>query len=187
MATWRQTELEAQAFCSLARHWHQRSHVHTDHSRAEKLWLVRGVMGDVMPCYRERERETPSQEWYATIHSEKNYEPHNSLLLQTSISSSCVFAMNNKASPPSTNPTKKCTALLPYFPSLESRLAGEHTVITGLCRNLLFKWKRIPPKRSLILCTPLWPSCLCSAIECFVAGQLQHIYLSYHLPFKALW
>jgi hypothetical protein len=39
-----------------------------------------------------------------------------------------VFAMNNKASPPSTDPTKKCGALFPYFPSLESRLAGEHTV-----------------------------------------------------------
>jgi hypothetical protein len=35
--------------------------------------------------------------------------------------------MNSKASPPSTNPTKKCRALFPYFPSLESRLAGEHT------------------------------------------------------------
>jgi hypothetical protein len=38
-----------------------------------------------------------------------------------------VFAMNNKASPPSTNPTKKCRDLFPYFPSLEGRLAGEHT------------------------------------------------------------
>jgi hypothetical protein len=36
--------------------------------------------------------------------------------------------MNNKASPPSTNPTKKCRTLFPYFPSLEGRLAGEHTV-----------------------------------------------------------
>jgi hypothetical protein len=36
--------------------------------------------------------------------------------------------MNNKASPTSTNPTKKCRAVFPYFPSLESRLAGEHTV-----------------------------------------------------------
>jgi hypothetical protein len=26
----------------------------TDRSRAEKLWLVCGVMGDVMPCDRER-------------------------------------------------------------------------------------------------------------------------------------
>jgi hypothetical protein len=38
--------------------------------------------------------------------------------------------MKNKASPPSTDPTKKCRALFPYFPSLESRLAGEHTVDT---------------------------------------------------------
>jgi hypothetical protein len=36
--------------------------------------------------------------------------------------------MNNKASPPPTDPTKKCKALFPYFPSLEGRLAGEHTV-----------------------------------------------------------
>jgi hypothetical protein len=34
--------------------------------------------------------------------------------------------MDNKASPPSTNPTKKCRDLFPYFPNLESRLAGEH-------------------------------------------------------------
>jgi hypothetical protein len=40
-----------------------------------------------------------------------------------------VFAMNNKASPPSTNPSKKCRALFPYFPSLESRIANEHTVL----------------------------------------------------------
>jgi hypothetical protein len=31
----------------------------TDRSRAEKLWLVYGVMGDVTPCDRERERYTP--------------------------------------------------------------------------------------------------------------------------------
>jgi hypothetical protein len=35
--------------------------------------------------------------------------------------------MNNKTSPPSTNTTKKCRELFPYFPSLESRLAGEYT------------------------------------------------------------
>jgi hypothetical protein len=34
-----------------------------------------------------------------------------------------VFAMNNKASPPSTDPTKKCRDLFPYLPSLDSRLA----------------------------------------------------------------
>jgi hypothetical protein len=36
--------------------------------------------------------------------------------------------MNNKASAPSTNTTKKCRALFPYFPSSEGRLADEHTV-----------------------------------------------------------
>jgi hypothetical protein len=39
-----------------------------------------------------------------------------------------VFAMNSKASPPSTNLTKKCRALVPYIPCLESRSVGEHTV-----------------------------------------------------------
>jgi hypothetical protein len=43
-----------------------------------------------------------------------------------------VFAMNSKASPPSTNTTKKCKALFPYFPWLKSRLAGEHTVVCYL-------------------------------------------------------
>jgi hypothetical protein len=42
----------------------------TDHSRAEKLWLVCGVMGDVMPCDRESDIH-PSQKFDATIHSEK--------------------------------------------------------------------------------------------------------------------
>jgi hypothetical protein len=37
--------------------------------------------------------------------------------------------MNSKASPASTNPSKKCRALVPYFPSLKGRLAGEHTVL----------------------------------------------------------
>jgi hypothetical protein len=37
--------------------------------------------------------------------------------------------MNNNASPPSTNSTKKCRALFSYFPSSEGRLAGEHTVV----------------------------------------------------------
>jgi hypothetical protein len=43
---------------------------YTDRSRAEKLWLVCGVIGDVMLCDREREKH-PSQKFYATIHSEK--------------------------------------------------------------------------------------------------------------------
>jgi hypothetical protein len=43
---------------------------HTDRSRAEKLWLVCGVMGDVMLCDRERDIHR-SQKFYATIHSEK--------------------------------------------------------------------------------------------------------------------
>jgi hypothetical protein len=42
----------------------------TDRSRAEKLWLVCGVMGDVMLCDRERAIQ-PSQKLYATIYSEK--------------------------------------------------------------------------------------------------------------------
>jgi hypothetical protein len=44
--------------------------VDTDRSRAEKLWLVCEVMGDVMLCDRERDIH-PSQKLYATIHSEK--------------------------------------------------------------------------------------------------------------------
>jgi hypothetical protein len=48
--------------------------------------------------------------------------------------------MNNKESPPSTNPTKKCRALFPYFPSLEGHLAGEHTV-TPWNRALIKKMK----------------------------------------------
>jgi hypothetical protein len=43
--------------------------------------------------------------------------------------------MNNKESPP-TNPTKKCGALFPYFPSLEGRLAGEHTVCIYVCMHV---------------------------------------------------
>jgi hypothetical protein len=42
----------------------------TDRSRAEKLWLVCGVMGDVMLCDRERDIYR-SQKFYVTIHSEK--------------------------------------------------------------------------------------------------------------------
>jgi hypothetical protein len=39
-----------------------------------------------------------------------------------------VFAMNNKASPPSINASNKCSYLFPYYPSLEGGLAGEQTV-----------------------------------------------------------
>jgi hypothetical protein len=39
--------------------------------------------------------------------------------------------MNNNASSPSTNPTKKCRAVFPYDPSLGGRLAGEHTVVSS--------------------------------------------------------
>jgi hypothetical protein len=42
----------------------------TDRSRAAKLWLVCGVMGDVMLCERERDIHR-SKKKYATIHSEK--------------------------------------------------------------------------------------------------------------------
>jgi hypothetical protein len=63
----------------------------TDRSRAEKRWLVCEVMGDIMLCDRERDIH-PSQKLYATIHSEKNGLLHNSFILQTSISSSCMFS-----------------------------------------------------------------------------------------------
>jgi hypothetical protein len=49
---------------------HLLSNAITDRSRAEKLWLVCGVMGDVMLCDRGRDIH-PSQKFYATIHSEK--------------------------------------------------------------------------------------------------------------------
>jgi hypothetical protein len=99
----------------------------TDRSRAEKLWLVCGVTGDVMLCHRERDIH-PSQKLYATIHSEEMTYLTIVFSANVNFQQLYVFAMNNKTSPPSTNPTKKCRALFPYFPSLESRLAGEHTV-----------------------------------------------------------
>jgi hypothetical protein len=63
----------------------------TGRSQAEKLWLVCGVMGDVMLCDRERDIQ-PSQKFYATVHSEKSDSSHNSFILQTLISSSCMFS-----------------------------------------------------------------------------------------------
>jgi hypothetical protein len=42
----------------------------TDRSRAEKQWLVCGVMGDVMLCDRERDTHR-SKKFDAIIHSEK--------------------------------------------------------------------------------------------------------------------
>jgi hypothetical protein len=56
--------------------------INTDLSRAEKLWLICGVMGDVIPCERDRDIH-PSQKFDASIHSEKNDIPHNSFILQT--------------------------------------------------------------------------------------------------------
>jgi hypothetical protein len=56
--------------------------ISTDCSRPENLWLVRGVMGDVMLCDRERDIH-PSQKFYANIHSEENDLLHNSFILQT--------------------------------------------------------------------------------------------------------
>jgi hypothetical protein len=49
--------------------------------------------------------------------------------------------MNSKASPPSTNTSKKCGDLLPYFPSLESRLAGEHTVLGSQSDLHTIEWR----------------------------------------------
>jgi hypothetical protein len=49
-----------------------------DRSRAEKLWLVFVVVGDVMLCDRERDIH-PGQKRYATIHSEENDLPHKFL------------------------------------------------------------------------------------------------------------
>jgi hypothetical protein len=77
--------------------------VSTNRLRTEKLWLVCGVMGDVMLCDRERDIR-PSQKIYATIHSEKNYFPHNSFILQTLISSSCMFSQWTIKYPPSYQP-----------------------------------------------------------------------------------
>jgi hypothetical protein len=101
--------------------------VRTDCSLAEKLWLICGVMGDVMLCDRERDIH-PSQKFYVTIHSKELLFSQYFCSANINFQQLYVFTMNNKASPPSTNPTKKCRALFPYFPSLESRLAGEDTV-----------------------------------------------------------
>jgi hypothetical protein len=58
-------------FCSAGKSVSSKSDmIHTDRSRAEKLWLVWGVMGDVMLCDRESDIH-PCQKFYATIHSEK--------------------------------------------------------------------------------------------------------------------
>jgi hypothetical protein len=84
-------------------------------------------MGDVMLCDRGRDIYR-SQKFYATIHSEKMIYLTIVFSLNAKFQQLYVFAMNNKASPPSTKPTKKCRALLLYFPSLEGRLADEHTV-----------------------------------------------------------
>jgi hypothetical protein len=65
--------------------------LHTDRLRAEKLWLVCGVMGNIMLCDGERDIHR-SKKIYATIHSEKNDFPHNSFILQTPVSSSCMFS-----------------------------------------------------------------------------------------------
>jgi hypothetical protein len=100
----------------------------TGRSRAEKLWLVCGVTGDVMLCDSERNIHL-SQKLYATIHSERMTFLTIVFSANVSFQQLYVFAMNIKAPPPSTNPTKKCRALFPHFPSLESRLAGEHTVV----------------------------------------------------------
>jgi hypothetical protein len=85
------------------------------------------MTGDVMLCDSESDIH-PSQKLYATIHSEKMTNFTIIFSANVNCQQLYVFAMNNKASPPSTNPTKKCRALFPYLPSLESRLAGEHTV-----------------------------------------------------------
>jgi hypothetical protein len=86
-----------------------------------------------MLCDRERDIH-PSQKLYATIHSEKMTNLTIVFSANVNFQQLYVFAMNNKASPPS---TKKCRALFPYFPSLESRLAGENTVpLVGFERTI---------------------------------------------------
>jgi hypothetical protein len=50
-----------------------------------------------------------------------------------------VFAMNNEASPPSTDPAKKFR----YFPSLDRRFAGEHTVVVASLSMLLVASARL--------------------------------------------
>jgi hypothetical protein len=95
-------------------------------------------MGDVMLCDRERDIH-PSQKFNVTIHSEEMTYLKILLFKNVNFQQLYVFAMNNKASPPSTNTTKEYKDLFPYFPSLESRLAGEHTVHLRIyCWNLLY-------------------------------------------------
>jgi hypothetical protein len=52
-----------------------------------------GMQGDGWRhSVRRRKRYTPCQKFDATIHSEKNDIPHNSFILQTLISSICMFS-----------------------------------------------------------------------------------------------
>jgi hypothetical protein len=60
-----------------------------------------------------------------------------------------VFAMNDKASPPSSNTSKKCKDLFPYFSSLESRLAGEHTVVWWTSPDYMAQQPVLRPENSL--------------------------------------
>jgi hypothetical protein len=64
--------------------------MYTDRSRAEKLWLVCGVMDDVMLCDRERHIH-PRQKLYASIHSEKNDFPHNSFFCKRQFPAAVCF------------------------------------------------------------------------------------------------
>jgi hypothetical protein len=65
----------------------------------------------------------------ATIHFEKLRTSQQFHSANVYFQQLYVFAMNSRASPPSTNTTKKCRALFSCFPSLESCLAGEHTIV----------------------------------------------------------
>jgi hypothetical protein len=94
-------------------------------------WYAVG-MGDVMLCDREIDIH-PSQKFDATIHSEKMTSSQYFYSANVNFQQLFVFAMNNKASPPSTNTTKKCRDPFLCFPSSESRLAGEHTVGFSTC------------------------------------------------------
>jgi hypothetical protein len=62
----------------------------TDRSRAEKLWLVCGVMGGVMQCDRESDIHR-SQKFYATIHSEKMTYPTIVLLCKRQFPAAVCF------------------------------------------------------------------------------------------------
>jgi hypothetical protein len=117
-------------------------------------------------CATEKEIYTLVKNFILLSIRKKKITFSTSFILQTLISSSCMFSRWTIKYPPLLPTPPRSVGLFPYFPSLERRLAGEHTVSIESVQRIK-SGGNVAICISLSLCAP----CSCRSLSAVDNGR----------------